>query len=260
MADVDQSAGAVRDQAMAEVGGDAAPFHSYTGDDGNVQSWKTPDELNGFIKKSGMFQADYTRKSQQREAEYRKRMEELDKKEKEWQKKREDWEKNEKAKYDRYNEALSKRPHVAQQLARLVDQPTSPDEIFTRSRSYADERYSTLEEKLKSVEQRLEEERLEKERDKYFAELEEELPGFDRSEVMQALQTMDAGDMKSLMATIWKANKYNPVEMQEKVEQTIVRNKGAKMAPGGGQPTPKNTGSSDPKQAREEAMREYARS
>ena len=260
MADLDQSAGAVRDQAMAEVGGEAEAFHSYTGEDGNVQSWKTPDELNDFIKKSGMFQSDYTRKSQTREAEYRKRMEEVEKKEKEWLKQKEAWEKNEKSKYDRYNEALSRRPHIAQQLARLVDQPTSPDEIFDRSRSYADERYSNLEQELKSIKQRFEEEQLEKERDKYFVELEEELPGFKRDEVMEALQTMDAGDMKSLMATIWKANKYNPVEMQEQVEQTIVKNKGAKMAPGGGQPLPKNTGSIDPKQAREEAMREYARS
>jgi hypothetical protein len=259
MSDKDQSVGAVRDQALSEVGGET-PFHSYTGDDGNVQSWKTPDELNGFIKKSGMFQADYTRKSQTREAEYRKRMEELDKKESEWKKQREDWEKNEKAKYDRYNEALSKRPNIARQLAKLVDQPTSPDEIFDRSRSYADDRYSTLEQEINNLKQQREEERLEKERDKYFAELEEELPGFDRNEVMQALQTMDAGDMKSLMSTIWKANKYNPVEMQEKVEQTIVKNKGAKMAPGGGQPTPKHTGSTDPKIAREEALRDYAAS
>lgn len=253
---VDQVTEPVVDQGSESVGGEA--FHTYTGDDGNVQSWKTPEELNQFIKKSGMFQADYTRKSQTREAEYRKRMQELDKREQEWKKQREDWEKNEKSKYDRYNEALSKRPHIAQQLARLVDQPTSPDEIFQRSQSYADQRYSSLEEKLKSVEQRLEEERLEKERDKCFAELEEELPGFDRSEVMEALQTMDAGDMKSLMATIWKANKYNPVEMQEKVEQNIAKKKGAKMVPAGGGPASKGKGPVGIKKAAEEALRDYA--
>jgi len=258
MADQDQSVGEVRDQALAEVGGDS--FHTYTGDDGKVQSWKTPDELNSFIKKSGMFQADYTRKSQTREAEYRKRMEELDKKEAEWKKQREAWEKTEKAKYDRYNEALSKRPQIAAQLARMVDQPTSPDEIFTRSQSYADQKYSTLEQRLSQFEQKLEEERLEKERDMKFAELETEIPDFDRNVVTEALQTLDAGDMKSLMAMIWKANQYNPAAMQEKVEQNIARKKGAGMVPSGGGPPPKNSGSTNPRTAREEAMEEYARS
>lgn len=258
MADVDQTGGAVVDQATPEVGGDA--FHTYTGEDGSVQSWKTPDELNQFIKKSGMFQADYTRKSQQREAEYRKRMQELDKRDAEWKKQREDWEKNEKAKYDRYNEALSKRPHIAQQLARLVDQPTSPDEMFDRTKSYADQRYSTLEQELNSIKSQLEEERLEKERDKYFAELEDEIPGFDRSSVMEALQTMDAGDMKSLMATIWKANQYDPVGMQQKVEQNIAKKRGAGMVPSGGGPPPKNKGPQGIKKAHEEALREYAAS
>ena len=250
----DQGAAPVVDQGAESVGA----FHSYTGEDGKTQSWKTPDELNDFIKKSGMFQADYTKKSQQRESEYRKRMQELDKRDQDWKKQKEDWEKGEKAKYDRYNEALSKRPHIAQQLAWLVDQPTSPDEVYDRSRSYADERYSNLEQKLTAVEQQLAEERLEKERDKYFAELEEEIPGFDRNQVMEALQSMDAGDMKSLMATIWKANQYNPVEMQAKIEQNIAKKKDAKMVPAGGGPASKGKGPVGIKKAHEEALRDYA--
>jgi hypothetical protein len=203
-----------------------------------------------------MFQADYTRKSQQREAEYRKRTEELEKRDSEFKKQREEWEKNEKAKYDRYNDALSKRPNVAKQLARLVDQPTSPDEIFERSQSYADQKYSNLEQELKTIKDRLEEERLEKERDLRYGELEKEIPGFDRNVVQEALQTMDAGDIKSLMAMVWKANQYNPVEMQQKVEEKIANKKGASMVPSGGGPPSKTKGYSNPKEAKEAAYRD----
>ena len=255
MADLDQCVEAAKGQALAEVGGEeATPFHSYTGDDGSVQKWKSPDELNEFIKKSGMFQKDYTQKSQKREEEYRKNMEQVQREKDEFKKQREDWEKNEKAKYDRYNEVLSRRPNIQRMLADAVNKPTSPDEIFERSQSYADQKYQSLEQRLASFEQRLEEERLEKERDAKFAELEQELPGFDRNVVTEALQNLDAGDMKSLMAMIYKANKYNPVEMQQDVEEKIAAKAGAKMVPGGGGPAPKSRGSTDPKQAREEAL------
>ena len=257
MADLDQSAEEARGQALAEVGGDeATPFHSYKGEDGTEQKWKTPDELNDFIKKSGMFQKDYTQKSQKREKEYQQRMAEVQKEREEFKKQREDWEKNEKAKYDRYNQVLSTRPNIQRMLADAVSKPTSPDEIFERSQSYADQKYQSLEQRLAQFEQRLEEEKLEKERDAKFAELEQEIPGFDRNVVTEALQQLDAGDMKSLMAMIYKSHKYNPVEMQQDAEEKIVAKAGAKMVPGGGGPAPKSRGSTDPKIAREEAIRD----
>lgn len=255
MADLDQSAAAVKDQAIAEVGGEEA-FHSYTGDDGKVQSWKTPDELNDFIKKSGMFQKDYTQKSQKREDEYRKRMQEVEKREAEYKKQREDWEKNEKAKYDRYNQVLSTRPSIQKILANAVNKPTSPDEIFERSQSYANEKATALEQRIAKIEQMNQEAMLEKERDAKFAELEQEIPGFDRNVVTQALQELDAGDMKSLIAMVYKSSKYNPVELQQEVEEKIAAKAGAKMTPGGGGPPKKSKGSSDPKEAKEEAYRD----
>lgn len=255
MADLDQSAEEARGQALAEVGGEeATPFHSYKGEDGTEQKWKTPDELNEFIKKSGMFQKDYTQKSQKREEEYRKNMLEVQKEREEFKKQKEDWEKNEKAKYDRYNQVLSTRPAIQRMLADAVNKPTSPNEIFERSQSYADEKYQTLEQRIAKFEQQQQEAQLEKERDAKFAELETEIPGFDRNVVTEALQNLDAGDMKSLMAMVYKAHKYNPVEMQQAVEEKIAAKAGAKMVPGGGGPAPKSRGSTDPKQAREEAM------
>ena len=257
MADLDQTVEEATGQALAEVGGEeATPFHSYTGEDGTEQKWKSPDELNEFIKKSGMFQKDYTQKSQKREQEYRQRMAEVQKEREEFKKQREDWEKNEKAKYDRYNQVLSTRPNIQRMLADAVNKPTSPDEIFERSQSYADQKYQTLEQKIAALEQEREEERLSKERDAKFEELEKEIPGFDRNVVTESLQQLDAGDMKSLMAMIYKSSKYNPVEMQQDVEEMIAAKSGAKMVPGGGGPTPKSRGSTDPKSAREEAMRD----
>jgi len=255
MADLDQTVEEATGQALAEVGGEeATPFHSYTGEDGTEQKWKSPDELNEFIKKSGMFQKDYTQKSQKREQEYRQRMAEVQKEREEFKKQREDWEKNEKAKYDRYNQVLSTRPNIQRMLADAVNKPTSPDEIFERSQSYADQKYQTLEQKIAALEQEREEERLSKERDAKFEELEKEIPGFDRNVVTESLQQLDAGDMKSLMAMIYKSSKYNPVEMQQDVEEMIAAKSGAKMVPGGGGPAPKSRGSTDPKSAREEAM------
>jgi len=257
MADLDQTVEEATGQALAEVGGEeATPFHSYTGEDGTEQKWKSPDELNEFIKKSGMFQKDYTQKSQKREQEYRQRMAEVQKEREEFKKQREDWEKNEKAKYDRYNQVLSTRPNIQRMLADAVNKPTSPDEIFERSQSYADQKYQTLEQKIAALEQEREEERLSKERDAKFEELEKEIPGFDRNVVTESLQQLDAGDMKSLMAMIYKSSKYNPVEMQQDVEEMIAAKSGAKMVPGGGGPAPKSRGSTDPKSAREEAMRD----
>ena len=253
MADLDQSVEAAKGQAMAEVGGEEA-FHSYTGEDGSVQKWKSPDELNEFIKKSGMFQKDYTRKSQKREEEYRKNMEQVQREKDEFKKQREDWEKNEKAKYDRYNQVLSTRPNIQRMLADAVNKPTSPDEIFERSQSYANQKASALEQRIAKIEQMNQEAVLAQERDAKFAELETEIPGFDRNVVTDALQNLDAGDMKSLMAMIYKSSKYNPVEMQQDVEERIAAKAGAKMVPGGGGPAPKSRGSSDPKQAREEAI------
>lgn len=257
MADQDQAAVEVTDQTTEEVGGDAG-FHSFTGEDGKTTSWKTPDELNEFIKKSGMFQADYTRKSQMREAEHRKRMEELDARDAEFKKSREEWEKNEKARYDRYNDVLSTRPDIQRMLADAVNKPPTPDVAFERAQNYTDNKSTELEERIAKIEQMNEEANLERERDLAFTELEKEIDGFDRNVVLENLQTLDASDPKSLMAMIYKASKYNPVELQQEVEEKIAAKKGAKMVPAGGGPPAKSKGSGDPREAREEAMAEYA--
>jgi hypothetical protein len=258
MADVDQSAAEVNiDQTAPEV--DTEDFHSYTGEDGNTQSWKNADDLNQWIKQSGMFQADYTRKSQAREAEYRQKMADLDRERSEFTRQRDEWEQGDKAKYDRWNEAFSKRPQIAQQIGKLVDQPSSPEETFLRGQEYTDSKSAEMVRRLDALEAERAEEKLERERDAIYGELEKEIPDFDRDRLSSALGKLDGNDMKALMTMVWKADNYNPQEMQEKVEQNIAKKQGVGMLPAGGGPPKQSKGSIDPKKAREEAQ-EWANS
>jgi len=250
MGDIDTTAGEVlTDETPIDVGGDDA-FHSYTGDDGKTQSWKTADELNGFIKQSGMFQSDYTRKTQGLADERRKFADE----QAAFKKSQGEWESGDKAKYDKYSEVLGSRPDIQRMLADAVNKPPTPDVAYERAQNYTDQKSTSLEQRIAAIEQQGQEAKLEQARDAAFGELETEIPGFDRNTVMEALKTLDANDPKSLMAMIYKSSKYNPVELQQKAEEKIAAKAGAKMVPSGGGPTTKSKGSSDPRKAREEAM------
>lgn len=252
MADIDETAGEVpMDETPIEVGGDEA-FHSFTGDDGKTQSWKTADELNGFLKKSGMFQSDYTKKTQGLAEERRKFAQDQEA----FKKSQGEWETGDKAKYDRYSSVLSSRPDIQRMLADAVNKPPTPDVAYERAQNYTDEKSTSLEQRIAAIESQGEEAKLEQARDAAFGELETEIPGFDRNTVMESLKTLDASDPKSLMAMIWKAKNYNPVEMQQDAEQKIAAKAGASMLPSGGGPAKKSKGSADPKTAREEAMKE----
>ena len=256
MSDVDQAPVDVSfDEAAAEVGATDGGFHSYTGEDGNTTSWKNPDELNQWIKKSGMFEADYTRKSQARETEYRDNMAKVEKDRADFDKQRTDWEKNEKAKYDRYNEALQKRPAIAQQLQRLVNTPASPDEAFQRSQGYADQKYDEIAKRLDAFDEDKKQAELEKQTEAIYDELGKQYQGFDRETVKAALNSLDGNDPRALIDMIWRSSQYDPAGMQERVEQNIAKKAGSGMLPtGGGSPPVKKSGSNDPKAVNEEAQ------
>jgi len=263
MSDLMEQAGpevSVADQAVAELGGDAgeeqSPFFEF-GDGDKKLAFKTPDELKEHLSKSINFESDYTKKSQQREAEYRKKMEEIQRKDEEFRKQQEEWEKSTKSKYDKYEEVLKTRPAVAKELARLAETPVTPNEIYDRSRSYADEKTSELEQKLQALIEEREAEKLERQRDSVYAELEKDYPDI-REVSTKALSELDGNDMRQLVEMVYKASKYNPQEIREAVEQDIARKSGAKMVPGGGGPPPASKGSTDPREAHAQAMREYA--
>jgi len=260
MADVDQTPAEVStDQIVAEVEANAPESYFYefeTG--GNKLAFKTPEELSQHLSKSINFESDYTRKSQAREAEYRKKMEEVESKRKEYETQREKWEREEKAKYDKYNEALQRRPAIARELERLATTPATPDEAFQRTQSYADQKYAELKAELDKVNARYEAEQMEKQTEAIYAELEQRYPDFNRDVVKKALGDLDGNDPKALVEMLWKASRGDPAQIQEKVERNIAKKAGAGMLPSGGGSPPKKTGPMSDKQAYEDALRDYA--
>jgi hypothetical protein len=263
MSDVDQAVEEVfTDDPSMEVEGtgeEQSPFFEY-GEGDSALKFTTPDELKAHLDKSINFERDYTRKSQERESTYKQRMEEVEKQRKEFETQREKWEKEEKAKYDKYNEALQRRPSIARELERLATKPITPDEVFQRSQGYADEKATALEERLAQIESRYEQEQMERQTEAIYAELEGQYPDFNRDAVKEALSGLDGNDTRGLIETLWKASQYNPAAMQEKVEQNIAKKAGSGMLPsGGGSPPAKTKGSTDPRQVREAAI-EWANS
>ena len=255
MSEVDQTQADVSfDQAAAEVGGtDEVFFHEY-GDGESKLRFKTPDELNSHLAKTINFESDYTRKSQAREKDYKDRMAQIEKDRQEFTSSRENWEKTEKAKYDRYNEALQRRPAIQAQLERMVNTPVSPDEAFQRSRGYADTKYSELEKRLNEMDEKVKQEQLEKQTEGIYAELEQQYPDFNRDKVREALANLDGNDPKALLDMMWRATR-DPAQMREQVEANIAKKAGAGMLhSGGGSPPRSNKGSTDPKAVNEEAQ------
>jgi len=257
MSDLDQAGGeVVIDQTAPEVGGtDEAAFFEY-GEGDNALSFKDQDALKAHLDKSINFERDYTRKSQQRESEYRTKMDDYTRQKQEFDKAKSDWETGEKAKYDQYSEAMKRRPAIAQELARLANKPVTPDEQYTRNKNYADEQNKALMERLDAIDSRYEQEQLEKQTDGIYAELESQYPDFNRDSVKEALGALDGNDTRGLIEMMWKAGQYDPAGVQAKVEENIAKKAGSGMLKtGGGSPPQKQSGSTDPKIAREEAQK-----
>jgi len=91
---------------------ESAPFHTYKGDDGKETVFKTPDELNDFVRQGTLRHADYTRKTQT-VAEARKL---LDQRSKDYETK----ERNFNESYSgimRYDKFLKENPQIAERIA-----------------------------------------------------------------------------------------------------------------------------------------------
>jgi len=246
----------VRDAATEATAAQEGPFHSWQISDKEKMDFKTRDDLNKYLKESSMRQQDYTRKSQQRESEHKQRQAQADKEREDFNRQFDVF-REQKSKYDKWEEGLKRRPQVAQQIERLINTPSNPNEVFERSQSYADEKYSTLEKKMEGLIQERERERLERERDSIYQRLGERYEGFDPSVVNEHLDKLEPGNLETLIETVWKSSQYNPVEMQAKIEGNLRNKQKAKLMPSGsGGSAPKNTGSTNPKEAREEAMRD----
>jgi len=244
-------------QSVEEIATEVAESTFYSWGEGKDKlDFKTPEDLGKYLKESGLRQQDYTRKSQARENEYKTRMSELEKQREDFNRQF-DLFREQKSKYDKWEEGLKRRPQIASQIERLVNTPANPNEIFERSQSYADEKYSALEKKLQELEADRERERLERERDGIYSKMSERYEGFDPEVVNKALDTLDTGNLEPLIEMVYRSQMYNPAEIQQKVEANLANKKAARLMPsGGGGSPPKSEGSTDPKTAREEAMRD----
>lgn len=245
------------DQAMSEESVQDQPESFLDVDFGDEQvSFKDRDEAINYIKESGMRNRDYTQKTQtlaEQRREFERAQREHEKRVEEETRRIEELKKR----YDRYEEAFRKRPQIARQLEQLVSRPASPDELFERTQGYADEKYKTLEEKLNALEAERERERLERQRDDIYARLGERYKDFDKEAVSQVLSGLEDGNLEQLLEMAFKASRYGAGPSEEVVAEKLKRKQGAKIAAGGGGPPPKSKGSTDPKDAYEEALEEY---
>ncbi|KKL95329.1 hypothetical protein LCGC14_1855680 [marine sediment metagenome] len=249
MADVDQTGAAVIiDEPVADVS-----FADWTSPDGESFSWKTADDWKKAMDSSFQFERGFQRKSQTLSTEHKDAMAQL-------AKDRKDWEDGDKAKYDRYNQAFEKRPNIARAIAQMVDKPVTPEDSYERAQGYVDEKSTALEDRLAALETKNSEDTLERERESIYTELEGAFPDFNRDKVTDALGKLDGNDLRSLVEMVWKSSMYDPAGAQERAEQNLAKKQGVGMLPVGGGPPKRGAGSTDPKVAREEAMREYANS
>ncbi len=249
MGDLDQTVPeVVVDQPVADV---SESFAEWTSPEGESFSWKTSDEWKKAMDSSFQFERGFQRKSQANATEHKEAMSKL-------AKDRKDWEDGDKAKYDRYNQAFEKRPNIARAIAQMVDKPITPEDSYERAQGYVDEKSTVLEDRLAALENKNSESDLERERETIYADLEKVYPDFNREQVTETLGNLGGSDLKALVEMVWKSGMYDPAGAQEHAEQNLAKKQGVGMLPAGGGPPKRAAGSTDLKQAREDALREYA--
>ena len=247
------------DQAMQDSGITEQPSNEgsfFDVDFGDEKlSFKSKDELSKWAKESAMRQKDYTKKTQTIAAQRR----EFEQRQKEHQSKVEkelEAIKQAKSKWEKYDQAFKARPHIYQQMERLVSQPSSPDEVYERTRGYADEQMKAIRAELDSLKAEKERERMERSRDEVYSRLGERYQDFDKDAVDQMLNTLEEGNLEPLLEMAYRASRYGTNGTEAKVIEKLQRKQGAKISAGGAGPPPPRSGSSNLNEAHAEAMRD----
>jgi hypothetical protein len=219
-----------------------------------VEKFSSQDDLTSYLDKSSMRQADYTQKTQGL-ADERRRFESergVHQSEVEALKKLRE-------KYDGYEAAFKKRPQLLRSLEQQIDRPSGPDEVFDRSKGYADEKYTALEERITKWEEAQERQELEARRDEVYARLGEKYEGFDKDTVDAMLGTLEGGDIEPLLDMAYRASAYGSgAGTEERVVEKLARKRGARLPAGGGKTPPTKSGSSNLDESYEQALNEYA--
>lgn len=218
-------------EALADKGHDE-PFFSTQGVDGKPQVFKTKDELAKAWKESGLMRSDYTRKTQ----ELAKLRQAFDEERKKFQSERDEYDKKVRTKYDGYDQILKTRPDIMRQLDQMAQGPATPDAVFDRARSYADERAEKLAQELEEIKAQLEEQKTQRELEEIFTRKTGEYEDFDKEVILNQLQNLSSGEAEPLVDLLYWANKgrQNPLKVEERIKENLEKKASAGMVPSKG--------------------------
>src|SRR4030042_1285178 len=137
------------------------PFHTY-----EDQVFKTPDELNSYIKKGIMFQSDYTKKTQGLSDE-RKRYEN---ERSEFNRSRQDFDEKRKSysKYEEFDKLLQRNPQLMRQWQQYITQAPKGSDVQSMIDKVLEEKVNP---KLKEIEEAEKRKQAEDEKRRHYGEL-----------------------------------------------------------------------------------------
>jgi uncharacterized protein YeeX (DUF496 family) len=242
-------------QAIAEtVSGSSAPFFEDVLPDGSKRTFASKEELAKEWKNSYLRQSDYTKKTQEI-AQNRKQIEDERKKFADEQKAF----LGSRKQYDEWDRLLKTRPDIYQQLERAASSPADPSVAYDRAKEYADGTTQKLQERLETLEKRLEEDNTKKEIESTIGSLKEKYEDFDEPEVMARLEYLSDGDTGKLLELLHWATKgqKSPAQVEQKITEGLKKKSQAGLVstkgtgPASTSKTYRNTD-----EAREAAMRE----
>lgn len=216
--------------------------------------FNTPEDLKKAWRDSYLRQSDYTRKTQD-VAKYRAQMD-RDRANLEAQIKAFN---DRKGRYDKWDEALGKRPDIQRQLEQMAESMPSPDVAYERATGYTDEKSQEILKRLEAIENRFQRDEEERELLNVFDAMETKYQDFDRGAVRELLEYLQDGKSEPLIEMLHWAHKgrKGPAEMQQRLAKAQEEKKQAGLMPAGGAPPPEST--STPKtteEAREMLLRQ----
>lgn len=225
------------------------PFYSFSLG-GKEETYKTKEDLDKAYRDSFMRQSDYTRKTQ----EHAKAVKEFERQRQEFDQSRKDHERR-MQQYAEWDRLLKSRPEIERQLMSLAQQGASPNELYERTTSYADEKYSALENKLREFEEREKQRELMHQRDSIFSDMASKYEDFDPDAVQVALEQLSGDDLRPLIETIYFSEKGRKptAEVEQKIVEGLKKKEGAAMLGGGGKPSSGKKVYTDPDEARQAA-------
>jgi len=200
--------------------------------------FKSPEELKKAWRESYLRQSDYTRKTQDL-ANMRKELEKhrggLEDQLKAFNER--------KSRYDKWDEALGKRPDIQRQLEQMAKSAATPDIAYERATGYVDEKSQEILERLEALEGRGKQQEEERELLGIFEAMEGKHEDFDRTEVRELLEYLSDGRSEPLVEMLHWASKgrKTPAELEQKMLRAQQQKRAAGLTPAGGAAPPRST-------------------